>query len=249
MGNVLTVDIGNTNIAICLWNEAGETRLEKIPTRRDYSEGELKVAFLSALRSLNNKKAEPVMGSVISCVVPAIADIAVKVLTSVTGRAPLVVNSDLPCGIDLDDYDKRSLGAVSIYGAPVIICDLGTCTTISVINSDKRLIGGMICPGVQMSLDALHERVPHLPQITASMTDSVIGSDTASSILTGAVVGCANMISETAAKVSQLPGMGNASLVLTGGSAPMVLPHIERDAHYEPDLLMKGLFELYTNIC
>lgn len=260
MGNILTVDIGNTNIATCLWNETDKTRLENIPTNRDYSEGELRDAFLSVLRSANNQKAEPILGSVVSCVVPSIAKNAIKALSSITEQTPILLSSFMDFGINFDSYDTKSLGAdrvadvagaISVYGAPVIVCDLGSCTTITAVDMGKRLIGGTICPGVQMSLDTLNEKIPQLPKVTAATTDRLIGNDTASSLLSGAIVGCAGLIEKTVRKISKLPGMENATLVLTGGNAPYILPHLEldREIHYEPDLIMNGLFELYTKIC
>ncbi|RKM58307.1 type III pantothenate kinase [Butyrivibrio sp. X503] len=261
MEKILTVDIGNTNIATCLWNGDKATMLKSFATDKNATSADLTEAFSSVLMSeTGNKKTELITGSVISCVVPSIESAAKEALHTVTGCNPIIVNCNLDLEINLDIYDKKSLGAdriadivgaAKLYNTPVIVCDLGTCTTISAVDSNKNLIGGMITLGIQSSLDALHERVPHLPLIQAKESDSLIGYDTPSSILTGAVVGTASMISETVNKLCESPDMSGATLVLTGGNAGFVLPWFKDRSKtvYEPDLIMKGLREIYTNFC
>ena len=260
MNKILTVDIGNTNIATTLWNGDTPTPLASFTTNQSATCNELKHSFESVLKSANINKTELITGSVVSCVVPGIVSAAKEALTLVIGTEPIVISSELNVGINFDSYDKKSLGAdriadivgaVMLYKAPVIICDLGTCTTISAVDSEKKFIGGMICPGVQTSLDCLHSRVPHLPVIKAKETNLIIGNDTASSLLTGAVVGTAAMISEMASKLSGTKGMNNCTLILTGGNASFILPQINTKIKtvYEPDLIMKGLREIYTNFC
>ena len=261
MEKILTIDIGNTNIATCLWDGDKMNRLKSFQTDLNASFEALKDSFLSVLMSYeDNKKTELIAGSVISCVVPSIAETAKEALSSVTGHTPVMVSHELDLGINFDLYDKKSLGAdrivdvvgaVQLYKAPVIVCDLGTCTTISAVDSNKNFIGGLICPGVQTSLNALHSRVPHLPEITAAQTDTLIGQDTSSALLSGAVVGTASMLAEITDRLCKAPEMKGASLILTGGNAPFVFPWIgeKEKAYHEPDLIMKGLREIYTNFC
>ena len=261
MEKILTVDIGNTNIAIFLWEGDKATPLDSFATNKNYSLEELKKAFSSVLASFSgNNKTELITGSVISCVVPSISHVAKEALKAVTETTPVIVSCELDIGINFEQYDKKSLGsdriadivgAVKLFGTPVIVCDLGTCTTISAVDSENIFIGGMITPGIQTSLDTLHDRVPHLPTITAKETDNLIGLDTASSLLSGAIVGTAAMISEIADKIRTAPNMNNATLVLTGGNASFVLPWISEKGKtvYEPELIMKGLREIYTNFC
>ena len=188
----------------------------------------------------------------------------------------------LHTGVDISDYAPGAIGtdrivdlsaALAMYGAPVMVCDLGTCTTITVaggldsedMNSDDgydksgkrymgKLIGGMICPGVQLSLDAEAQRASQLPQLTAGKVDSLLGKDTASNMMSGAVAATGLMLSELADRLKdgtytgmEIRTLPDLKVVITGGLAQYVIPWIKCSAevHYEQDLLLRGLYEIY----
>lgn len=188
-------------------------------------------------------------------------------------------------GIDLSEYAEGAIGmdrivdvsaAVALYGAPVMVCDLGTCTTITVAvkssSNDKlkengKIIGGMICAGIQLSLDAQAERASQLPELQAGEAISLLGKDTASNMMSGAVAGSGLMISELADRLMdgyhdfsmgkelcqscQASGpsedMSELKVVITGGNARFVIPWIKckANAYYEQNLLLRGLCEIY----
>jgi type III pantothenate kinase len=248
MNNVLLVDIGNSNIVIGVHNGGNLISTHRILTKKDYSYEEL----LSSFR--DNLSEGPFSGAILTSVVPEIADVTLKVLKTLTGRDPLLAGLSLDTGIDTSDYDTSCLGtdrivdlvaASSICGTPTMVCDLGTCTTISVINYEKKLIGGMICAGVQLSLDAQAQRASQLPQLTASENFNLLGTDTASNMISGAVSGTGILISAVAEKISSQYNLPDLKVVVTGGLGRFVIPWIDRKVVYEPDLLMKGLYELY----
>ena len=257
MNKIITVDIGNSNIVVGILDKALLEVTGRLQTKRDYTEKELRLAIWDLI---NKKTAYE--GAILSSVVPEITQITLTVLEEIVGKNPLLMNPDLQCGIDFSDYAKGAIGmdrivdlsaAVAMYGAPVMVCDLGTCTTITVAkNSDieaysGKLFGGMICPGVQLSLDAQAQRASQLPQLKAKETMSLLGTDTASNMMSGAVAGCGLMISELANRLND----SELKVVITGGFGKLVMPWISTQAkvYYEPDLLLRGLYEIYLGNC
>ncbi len=328
---VLTVDIGNSNIVVGVWDDASLKFTGRIQTRRDYSEKELTASLAEMLRSehihtnlhVANVKddhnedacvpASTFEGAILSSVVPEITDKTLCALEKIIGKRPLLMGPFLHTGVDISDYAPGAIGmdrivdlsaAIAMYGAPVMVCDLGTCTTITVAgdvgseittdtdkyqeNSAKdrsvaelnissqdrsgakfagKLIGGMICPGVQLSLDAEAMRASQLPQLTAGNVDFLLGKDTASNMLAGAVAGTGLMLSELAERVMQGEFVGSEpevsgnrsslgvssehfkdlKVVITGGLSEYVKPWIKCKAqvHYEQNLLLRGLYEIF----
>lgn len=250
MSKVLLVDIGNSNIVIGVCDGQNITETYRIPTRRDYSKKEL-LQYLNETLSLS----EGYDGCILSSVVPEITDVMSNVLTDICNTAPIIAALSLNTGIDTSEYDTSCLGidrivdliaASSIYGTPVMVCDLGTCTTISVLDSNKKLLGGIICAGIQLSLDAQAARASQLPQLTASANTNLLGKDTASNMLSGAVSATGIMISALADQISANYNLDDLKIVITGGLSPLVIPWINKPVCYDPDLLMKGLYRLYS---
>ncbi len=294
---VITVDIGNSNIVVGVWDDSSLKFTGRIQTRRDYSEKELTKSITELLcpvhidtKDDHNKNAcvheSTFEGAILSSVVPEITDKTLCALENITGKRPLLMGPFLHTGVDISDYAQGAIGmdrivdlsaALAMYGAPVMVCDLGTCTTITVAGPattksetpySGRLIGGMICPGVQLSLDAEAQRASQLPQLTAGSVSSLLGKDTASNMMAGAVAATGLMLSELADRIkagdfgcdkayetgitSSLYDSSeifkNLKVVITGGLAEYVKPWIKCSAqvHYEQNLLLRGLYEIYV---
>lgn len=254
MKKVLTVDIGNSNIVIGVWNNGEIEFTGRMTTRRDYEYDELKKGFYNILYECDSMRKEPFEGSILSSVVPEITDVTLQIMESVSASKPLLMDLSLKTGIDTSEYDTSCLGmdrivdlaaAASICGTPVMVCDLGTCTTISVVDNQSKLIGGMICAGIQLSLDAQAKRASQLPQLDAEYSDKILGQDTASNMISGAVSGTGMLISGVADRVSREYNLDNLKVVVTGGLGKLVVPWIEREVIYAPNLLLKGLYTIY----
>ncbi len=283
MADIVTIDIGNSNIVIGLWSRRVLKGTWRIETKRDYRTQELEIACRDVLSDLNTSETA---GAIIASVVPEITMETADAIEHIIGKKPLLMGPFLRTGIDISDYDGPRLGMDRIVdlsaaralfrnwdkgaltegtldaceNAPVMVCDLGTCTTITVADRDGILVGGMICAGVQLSLDAQAERTSLLPQLKAESVDSILGRDTRSNMLNGAVAGTGLMITGIydqlskgnygiisdcecdATKDHRLFGL---KLVITGGLGKIVIPWIKAEAIYEPDLLIKGLLEIY----
>ena len=254
MSRVLAVDIGNSNIVVGVFEESDYRDIGRLRSDRGFGEKEIREGF----EELINKaglKGESFDGSVLSSVVSEMTDKAAGALKKITGKDTMIPNTTMNTGIDVSNYDTSCLGfdrvadlaaAVSEYGCPVMVCDLGTCTTITVADEKAALVGGMICAGVQLSLDAEAERTSKLPQLTAHKTDKLLGTDTESNMIAGAVAGAGIMLTGLVDRVSKEYGFDNLKVVVTGGLSEAVTPWIEADVIRDPNLLMKGHLTIYN---
>ena len=277
MSRVLTVDIGNSNIVVGSWNSDELEFSDRIVTKRNYAQDELFSLLNNVV--LNNKctarshadSDEVYDGAILSSVVPEITEITLDALEKIIAKRPLLMGPFLRTGVDISGYKQGAIGmdrvvdmaaALSMYGKQVVVCDLGTCTTITAA-SDK-IIGGMICPGIQLSLDAEASRASQLPQLSASEVRTLLGNDTASNMISGVVAGTGMMISELAKRLRMgamtldftedknvAKEMPDLKVVVTGGLGRLVLPWIKQglppeiEAYYDENLLIRGLKEIY----
>ncbi len=252
---VLTADVGNSNIVIgCFDGEKLEGSF-RLPTIQDWTPGSLRKAVRSAFveKELSTSGLD---GAILSSVVPEINEMLTTVLEELTGKSVMLMSPTLNSGILTQKYDVSRLGAdrivdmaaaASIYGTPVAVWDLGTATTLSVVNERSEFVGGMISPGVQLSLTALSEHTAQLPRLQAQSTDRLLGTDTASNMISGTAAATGLMIEGAAARIAEELGVAPEKLnvVITGGLGKLVVPWIRRDVIYDPDLLIKGMLTIY----
>ncbi|WP_051545368.1 type III pantothenate kinase [Butyrivibrio sp. MC2021] len=257
---ILTFDTGNTNVAVCgvldgkiLFKKAFETKL--------FTAGE---GYLPALKDIfekNNITAENISGTIISSVVPDADNRLKEDVYALTGKYPLMAKASMKTGVPVKGYDEKGLGidrlvdcvaASRYYGNPVIVYDLGSATTMSVVDREGFFVGGSISAGVQLSLDVLGEKCARLPALIArdhqGEVKEVIGKDTVSCMTGGAIIAAAAMIDGMSLRASGELGYPDSEvrLVLTGGNAALVYPHLlYKNVIYDPDLLHKGLALIY----
>ena len=254
MMKTLLIDVGNSNIVIGLFEDGSRLFQDRAETGKKWDQ----LSFMNELKDIfkqNNTSPEDIDGSIISSVVPDINPILVSAIKRLTGKNAIIANKD-NVGIPVKNYDMSLLGmdrmvdilaAKEKYGSPVMIYDLGTCTTMSVIDADGYFIGGMISPGVQLGLYAEAEKTAQLPKLRAEEPEKLIGDDTVSCMINGVVIGTAAMIDGIHERVAEELGINTKDLplVLTGGLSNLVLQWMKHEAHFEPDLLLKGLELLY----
>ena len=254
MSGVLAVDIGNSNIVIGFFDGSEYRELGRLKSDRDFSEDEIAEGFADLISKAGLKE-RSFDGSVLSSVVTEMTDRAAGALKKITGKDAMIPNTTMNTGIDVSRYDTSCLGfdrvadlaaAVSEYGCPVMVCDLGTCTTITVADEKARLVGGMICPGVQLSLDAEAQRTSKLPQLTARKTNKLLGTDTESNMISGAVAGTGIMLTGLIKKVIKEHGYDDLKVVITGGWSEAVAEWMDAEVIRDSDLLMRGLLTIYN---
>ena len=253
---VLTIDIGNTNITLGGYER---DRLEftsrlATDTRRT---GDQYAIELDDILRLNGKSVDTVDGAVISSVVPAVGTAIKRAVEKLCGITPISIGPGVKTGLNIRIDNPAQLGADMVAGAvaaiakyplPCIVFDLGTATTISVIDDKGAFIGGAIAAGLGTTLNALATGTAQLPFIDLAAPDKVIGTNTVDCMRSGLVVGAAAMLDGMAARMECELGC-KATLVATGGRAGAVISHCEREIIIDDDLLLDGLYIVYKKNC
>ena len=249
---VLAVDIGNSNVVIGCFEGDDIRLLERMSTNRNSTALEYAVLIKTVLE-LNGLEKVVFEGGIISCVVAAVTIIVNAAIEKLTGTPPLVVGPGLKTGLKIMIDNPAQLGsdrvadavaAVSEYPCPLITIDMGTATTISVIDKNQNFIGGVIMPGLRISAESLSSRTSQLPQISLDPPKKAIGRNTIDCMRSGIVLGCAATIDGIVEKIEQELGYP-CTVVSTGGHANIVIPYCKRQIIVDEKLLLKGLMILY----
>lgn len=249
---ILAVDVGNTNIVIgCL--EQGEikntvrVRTEPGQTAAEYG---IKLRQLFDFFGIDRNGFE---GAILSSVVPPVNEPLRQAIEMLTGVRCLLVGPGMKTGMNVRIDDPGTLGcdlvvggvaAIAEYGAPVIVLDLGTATTITLIDENKCFRGGAILPGVKLSYAALAAGTSLLPDISITPPKKVVATNTVDCMRSGAVFGTAATIDGMIDRMEAELGLP-CKVVATGGLAGSIVPYCKREVVYDEDLLMKGLWVLY----
>ena len=249
---VLAVDIGNSNVVIGCFEGDDIRLLERMSTNRNSTALEYAVLIKTVLE-LNGLEKVSFEGGIISSVVPAVTNMVKAAIEKLTGNPPLVVGPGLKTGLKIMIDNPAQLGsdrvadavaAVSEYPCPLITIDMGTATTISVIDKNQNFIGGVIMPGLRISAESLSSRTSQLPQISLDPPKKAIGRNTIDCMRSGIVLGCAATIDGIVEKIEQELGY-SCTVVSTGGHANIVIPYCKRQIIVDEKLLLKGLMILY----
>ena len=251
---ILTVDIGNSNIVIGgvdadkIVFEA-RLRTEATKTSDQYC------VDLKILLDIYQISTANIEGSIIASVVPQVLNSMQTAIKKLTGRQPLVVGPGLKTGLNIRLENPSQTGADLVVGCvaalrehkpPMIVIDMGTATTMAVLDDSGALIGGCICPGVKISMDALTERTALLPGLQLDQPKKAIGRNTIDCMRSGIMMGAAAMVDGMVQRMETELGQ-KTTVVATGGIAKFVLPMCHTDIHYDKDLLIKGLAALYRD--
>ena len=208
----------------------------------------IKIYFIISRKTVNISIAAAIIGSV----VPPVTSLMREAIRKVTGQEALVVNVDMNIGLEVLMDNPSSVGTDLIVGAvaginrypvPLILIDMGTATTICVVNENKQYIGGMILPGIGVSMNSLTSRTAQLPRISLDPPKRLIGKNTVECMQSGALYGNASCIDGMVDRIQEELGQ-EATIVATGGLEriiPLCRHHIELD----DELLLRGLWIIY----
>ncbi len=249
---VLTIDIGNTNIVIGCFQ--GERLLfhERFSTDQEATSLEYATIFKETL-DLHEINPGEIEGGILSSVVPSITRTVKEAAEKYIGTRILVVGPGIKTGIRMNVDDPAQQGSDLVVGAvagvhyypvPQILIDMGTATTVSVIDSSKAYIGKMILPGIAISLDALSSRTAQLPRISLDPPKKLIGSNTVDSMKSGILYGSAGALDGLIDRINEELGK-TCTVVATGGLAGVIAPLCRHEIIMEEDLLLKGLLIIY----
>ena len=240
---LLAVDVGNTQTALGLYRNGELVDHWRLATERSSTADELGV-LLAGLLDLDGVDAI-CLASTVPILVREWESLAAKWV-----HAPLlVIGPGVKTGIPIRYDDPREVGADRIvnsvaakarYGAPVIVVDFGTSTNFDVVSSEGEYVGGVIAPGIEISMDALFARAARLVRVDYSAPESVIGKTTVGGLQSGLVYGFAGQVDGIVGRIRAELG-ADAPVVATGGLVDLVAPHSETIAHVDPFLTLEGL--------
>lgn len=250
---LLAIDMGNTHIVTGCIDGKKTLFAERLSTEHTRTELEYAMGFGTVLK-LHGIAASEIDGAIISSVVPTLTKIVSCAVEKIIGQRPMIVGPGVRTGLNILMDNPKEVGAdlvvasaagISEYGAPLIMIDLGTATTIAVIDRDGNYIGGVIAPGMEMSLASLVTRTAQLPDISLEAPDCVIGKNTVDSMKSGILLGCASMIDGMIDRIEEELGYP-AKAVATGGMAGAVIPVCSHRIVLDDELLLKGLSIIYS---
>ncbi len=251
---ILTVDVGNTNIVIgCSDEHSGKIFFEeRIYT--DRHKGNAEYAMLAnSILNMYGISADDLDGGIIASSVPPATEPVREGMERLLKKKMIEVAPGIKTGVDIKLDDPTQLGAdilvgavagLTLYGAPLILIDMGTATTISVIGKDKRFLGGMIIPGIETSLSGLAQRCAHLPEVAIKKPAKLIAGNTVGAMQSGSIYGHASCIDGMIHRVFKAMGYETA-VVATGGFANDIIPCCDHKITIDDSLLIKGLTILY----
>lgn len=246
---ILTVDIGNSNICMGCVSDHQVQFVERMNSDRNKTDLEYAVLCKTVLE-LHQIDISALHGAIISSVVPPLTDLLRNAIEKLTGIQALVVGPGMKTGINIlpqgvgADLVVGAVAAIQFYGAPSIIIDMGTATTMTVVDKNKSFIGGIIFPGVAIALQSLESGTAQLPHIQLKAPQKVIHMDTIESMQAGVVYGNAGAMDALIDRMFDELGYP-ATVIASGGLAPLIVPHCRHEIIIDDELLLKGLDILF----
>ncbi len=250
---LLAIDIGNSNIVIgCIDRDERVSALFRMVTDLKKTEDEYASGMQSILQ-FHGVDTAAFDGAIICSVVPPLTEIFRTAVEKITHCKALIVGAGLKTGLNVAIENPATLGsdivaagvaAMSEYPLPVIVVDMGTATTITVVDKGNRYIGGAIVPGVALSISALSSGTSLLQKVPIVAPAKAICTTTTESMQSGAVYGSAALLDGMIARFERELGCP-ATVVATGGIADKILPYCTKPIIYDENLLLKGLHIIY----
>ena len=249
---LLVLDMGNTNITIGVYEGEQLLLQSRIATDRTKMEDQYAVELMDLMR-LYKLESTAFSGAILASVVPPLNHAICGAVKKAVGVTPLLVGPGTKTGLNIRIDNPSQLGADLLVGAvaavetvgyPCIVWDLGTATTVSVVDKDGAFRGGAIMPGVAVSLNALTHTSSLLPSVGFDMPKKVIGTNTEDSMRSGCILGTASMIDGMCDRIEEELG-ASCSVIATGGLSRMIVPHCKRDIRIVSTLMMDGLKIIY----
>ena len=249
---ILAIDMGNTNIVVGGIDDTKTYFVERVTTDHHKTDLEYAVTIKNILE-IHQVALHMIEGAIISSVVPPLNSTLSSAVKKITGRSPLLVGSGMKTGLNIlmdnpkttgSDMIVDAVAAIREYPAPLIIIDMGTATTMSVVDQAGNYIGGVILPGVRVSLDSLSGKTAQLPFISLEIPSRVIGKHTIDCMRAGIMYGNAATLDGIIDRMEEELG-SKTTVIATGGLAKFITPLCRHEIIYDDALLLKGLLILY----
>jgi type III pantothenate kinase len=241
---LLAIDVGNTQTVFGLFDGERLSEQFRVGTDRSHTGDELAV-LLRAFVEL-----DALDGIVLSSTVPQLIREYEAFAERWAGAELLVLGPGVATGIPIRYDDPREVGPDRIanavaarerYGAPVIVVDFGTSTNFDIVSSDGEYVGGVLAPGIEISMDALFARAARLLKVPFEAPERVIGKTTTAGLQSGLVYGFAGQVDGIASRITAELDAANVPVVATGGLADLIAPHSRAITKVDPELTLRGL--------
>ena len=249
---ILAIDIGNTNIVVGCIDQEKTYFIERLSTVRTKTELEYAVDLKTVVDIYHIKRTD-IEGCIISSVVPQITNAVKLAAEKVLHKEPMVLGPGVKTGLNIMMDNPGQLGAdlvanavagIHEYPLPLAIIDMGTASTVSVVDEKKHYVGGMIFPGMGVSLDALTAHASQLSGISIEAPKRIIGKNTIECMKSGVIYSNAAALDGIVDRIEEELGQ-KITVVATGGLARKIVPHCRREILLDEDLLLKGLLIIY----
>ena len=249
---ILAIDIGNTNIVIGCIQKGECLFVERLSTVHTKTELEYAIDIKNVL-DIYHIRQEQLEGGIISSVVPSVGDSISRAVAKLCDIFPLMLGPGVKTGLNIKidnpaqlgaDLVAGAVGAIDEYTMPCVVIDMGTASTISVLDRSGAFLGGAIAAGVRLTLNALAQNTAQLPFVPIEAPGSVIGTNTVECMQSGLVYGTASMIDGLLDKIEEQLGE-TPTVVATGGMSKEIIALCRRNIIYNENLLLDGLRVIY----
>lgn len=253
---LLVIDVGNTNVSLGVYDYDGdEGRLSqhwRVSTHREQTSDEL-VVSLSSLFSSEDRRTDEITDVILSSVVPPVVPIWERVSSKLFGKPPQIVGPGMRTGMPVRYENPHEVGAdrivnavaaYELFGGPIIAVDFGTATTFDCISGRGEYLGGVICPGIHISMEALFERASKLHRVEIARPKSVIGRTTTGALQSGLLYGYAGLVDSMIGRIRGELG-AESKVIATGGLARRIAEESKEIEQVAPFLTLDGLRILF----
>lgn len=249
---LLAIDIGNTNITLGIY-EGDELRFTARLATNTHRTCDQYAIEIRDVMALNGSDYRLIKDAIISSVVPSLSDAIKGAVGKLCNIEPLVLGPGVKTGLNIKidnpaqlgaDLAAGAVGALAEYQMPCIIIDLGTASTISVLDAKGNFLGGVIAAGINLTLEALCHNTAQLPSIHIEAPPAAIGRNSIDSMKSGLVLGSAAMLDGMIDRIEDELGR-QATVVATGGMAGLIVPHCRHHIICNDTLLLDGLRIIY----
>lgn len=249
---ILAIDIGNTNIVLGCVDNHKTYFIERLATNKTKMELEYAIDIKMVL-DIHGIDVETLDGAIICSVVPQITYVVKEAAEKILKRETLVIGPGVKTGLNIlidnpsqlgSDLVAGAVAAIAQYPTPLAVCDLGTATTVCVIDAKKNYLGGMIYPGINVSLNALTSNASQLQGIGLEAPKKIIGKNTIDCMKSGVIYSNAAALDGIIDRLEEELGQ-SITVIATGGLANKVVPYCKRKMIIDEELLLKGLQIIY----
>lgn len=245
---LICVDIGNSNITIGVFDGENLKFTARLATDNRRTSDQYAIEIRDIIHIYEIERSE-ITHAAIASVVPTVGSAVERAIERLFGIKPIVLGPGVKTGLNIKidnpaqlgaDLAAGAVGALAKYPCPCIVVDMGTATTISVIGKNGEFLGGVIAAGVKLTMDALSSRTAQLPSVGLEAPKKAIGTNTIDCIKSGLIIGQASMLDGMITRIERELGT-TATVVATGGLAPEVVRHCDREIILDDNLLLDGL--------